>query len=441
MARIVEARLYQGMRDVLPAEALPRQDLLDTLQGVFRRFGFAPLDTPAVEYLDILLGKYGEEGEKLIYKLAYKGGQVLALRYDLTVPLSRVVAMHPELPLPFKRYQIQPVWRADRPQPAQGRYREFIQCDVDTVGTASLAADAENVAVVHDGILALGIEDFVVRINNRKILKGLAAFAGFSPEQEPPLFRAIDKLDKIGPDGVREEIAAAGLPAGPASRVLDVMDLDGTADRVLAEARARLASSPAAIEGISELEQVLECVLALGVGQERIAVDLHLTRGLDYYTGPVYEVGLTALPKFGSLGGGGRYDDLMSLYGGASIPATGVSIGLSRVLAALLELGLLEARQSPALVLVMRFPDTPLPEALRFTSELRAAGVAAETYYEADRLKKQFQLAERKGIPVAAILGAEELEKDTVNLKRLSTGEQVSAPRAGAARQVREWCE
>ena len=441
MSRIVEARLFQGTRDILPSEALPRQELVDTLVRVFQSFGFAPLETPAMEYLDILLGKYGEEGDKLIYKLAYKGGEVLALRYDLTVPLSRVMAMNPDLPLPFKRYQIQPVWRADRPQPAQGRFREFIQCDVDTIGTKSLAADAENVAVVHGGILALGISDFVVRINNRKILRGLVEFAGMGREQEAPLFRIIDKLDKIGMDGVQEELQASGLPEKPVAEVLAVMDLAGGPREILAEASNRLRGIPIAMEGLLELQEVLDGAEALGVPLARVGVDLHLTRGLDYYTGPIYEVNLVGVENFGSLGGGGRYDDLMSLYGGVCLPGTGVSIGLSRVLSALLKLNLLKAKSSPSSVLVMRFPDTELAEALRLSAELRADGIATEVHFEADRLKKQFQLAERKGIPVAAILGSTEVAEGTVNLKLLSTGEQRTVPRSEASQQIRAWIQ
>ena len=439
MSRTVQARLFQGTRDVLPSEALPRQELVDTLTRVFQRFGFAPLETPAMEYVDVLLGKYGSEGEKLIYKLAYKGGDVLALRYDLTVPLSRMVAMNPNLPMPFKRYQIQPVWRGDRPQPAQGRFREFIQCDVDTVGSASMAADAENIVVVHDGILTLGIEEFVIRVNNRKILKGLTRWAGVPEDRQADLFRTIDKLDKIGIEGVTAELQKLELWGAPAQKVLDAMEQKGSPSEVLESARALFGDDAQAAEGLTELKEVLTYVEALGVSLDRIQVDLHLTRGLDYYTGPIYEVNLTSLQNFGSLGGGGRYDDLMTVYGKAAIPATGVSIGLSRVLAALFKLELFEERSSPSRVLVMRFPDTPLEESLRLASELRDAKIPSEVCFEAERLKKQFQLAERKGIPIAAILGAREVSEGTVNLKHLASGEQVTVARADAPAKILEF--
>ncbi len=432
----VEPRLFQGTRDILPEELLPRQELVAALVRTFESFGFAPLETPAMEFLDILLGKYGEEGEKLIYKLAYKGGEVLALRYDLTVPLSRVVAMNPELPLPFKRYQIQPVWRADRPQPAQGRYREFIQCDVDTIGTASMAADAENVAVVAAGIRALGLTDFVVRVNHRKLLRGMVEAAGLAAEQEAGVLRSVDKLDKIGTEGVQKELTASGISDDAQRALLTLMDLDGAPLEVLRKVEERVGASPAAAQGIRELREMMEYADALGVDATRVQVDLHLTRGLDYYTGPVYEVALTSIEKFGSLGGGGRYDDLMSIYGGAPVPATGVSIGLSRVLSALLKLGKLSVRSSPAQAMILRFADAAPSDGLRLCTELRNAGVACELYYDADRLKKQFLLAERKGIPCAVIVGANEIAAGTATLKHLPTGVQETLPRAALAARI-----
>jgi histidyl-tRNA synthetase len=256
---------------------------------------------------------------------------------------------------------------------------------------------------------------------------------------EASLFHVIDKLDKIGLEGVKEELSTCGLPAGPCERVLMAMDQKGNCREVLAHAMILLKDVPIAREGLSELGELLDYTEALGVPQERLEIDLHLTRGLDYYTGPIYEVNLKSLDNFGSLGGGGRYDDLMSLYGGTSLPATGVSIGLSRVLAALLKLELLKPRQSPSNVLVMRLPDSPLDSAMRLCASLRTEGVAAEVYYDADRLKKQFQLAERKGIPVAAILGSTEIAEGTVNLKLLATGEQLTVRQESAAQQIRAW--
>jgi histidyl-tRNA synthetase len=432
----VEPRLFNGTRDLLPAELLPRNDLLRTLVGVFERFGFAPVETPAMEFLDILLGKYGPEGEKLIYRLAYEDGNTLALRYDLTVPLARLVCMHPELPRPFKRYQIQPVWRADRPQPNQGRFREFYQCDVDTVGSSSLIADAENVAVVHEGILALGLKDFQVRLNNRKTLRGVVAWAGV-PDREADALRVLDKLDKVGPDGVRAELEAQGFAKEPIDRLLRFSDLRGPAAQVLEDAAKLLGADPWAKEGLAETREILDHVAALGVDPGRIVVDLSLTRGLDYYTGPVYEVVLSGPDKFGSLGGGGRYDDLMEVFGHEKTPATGVSIGLTRVLSALLKQGLLQSRESPSKALVMRMQDVPVARVLEIASSLRAEGIPAEVWYEPDKLKKQFQHAERKGIPLCVLPGADELARGEVNVKELATGTQVTVPLAELARKIR----
>ena len=419
------ARLFQGTRDLLPAELIPRNELLTTLIRVFESFGFAPLETPAFEYLDILLGKYGDEGERLIYRLAYRDGKTLALRYDLTVPLSRVVAMHRDLPKPFKRYQIQPVWRADRAQPAQGRFREFIQCDVDTVGTTSLLADAENLAVVNAGVEALGLDSFEIRFNHRRLLRGVVRSAGLPAEAEPIVLRVVDKLDKIGESGVEKELLASDLPEAGWRRVLEVMAHRDEPGALLDWIRGELPGDEDIAVGASELEEVFRLSQALGVPSERLVLDLHLSRGLDYYTGPIYEVGLLGVEKFGSLGGGGRYDDLMGVYGGNAVPATGVSIGLSRVLAALIKLNLLKERQSPSEVLIARFDDTPMESSLALARGLREAGIPCECHYESDRLKKQFQAAERKGIRFLAIQGSRELESRLVNLKDLDSGEQI----------------
>ncbi len=422
----VEARLFHGTRDVLPSELLPQKELVATLTRTFEAFGFAPVETPAMEYVDILLGKYGAEGEKLIYKLAYDDGNTLALRYDLTVPLSRLVAMHPELPKPFKRYQIQPVWRADRAQPAQGRFREFIQCDVDTVGTSSLVADAENLAVVHAGILASGMDGFVIKINHRKLLRGMMAYAGLPSTRDKEILRVVDKLDKIGLDEVISELGLIGVPVEAITKLVDLMQLTGSPEVVLGEARRRLTGVAEADTGLLEVEAMLGHTRALGVPETRLRVDLSLTRGLDYYTGPVYEIVTTEIERFGSLGGGGRYDDLLSLFGGEPVPATGVSIGLTRLLAALVKLGKLRARESATDLLISRFSDTPVDLALKVASNLRSQGFAVEWYYEADRLKKQFQYAERKGIPIVVILGASEVERGDVTAKCLATSEQVT---------------
>ena len=329
-----------------------------------------------MEYLDILLGKYGVEGEKLIYRLAYEDGKTLALRYDLTVPLARLVCMHPELPKPFKRYQIQPVWRADRPQPNQGRFREFYQCDVDTVGSASLVADAENIAVVHEGVLALGLRDFQVRVNNRKTLRGVVAWAGVARTRGRRAARARQARQDRATRACAPSSRPAGFPADAIDKLLPFSALRGAPADVLDGGRATiLAGEESGREGLAETREVLDHLAALGVDPARIVVDLSLTRGLDYYTGPIYEVVL----------GGSREVRAASAAAGATttcsrssaarrLPATGVSIGLTRVLSALLKLGLLEARESPVQALVMRMQDVPVAAVLRIASDSARRG-------------------------------------------------------------------
>ncbi|MEZ6195715.1 MAG: histidine--tRNA ligase [Planctomycetota bacterium] len=444
MPEPIRARVFNGTRDLMPEEMIPRQRMLSEMTSVFESFGFAPVETPVMEFLDILLGKYGEEGEKLIYPLAYKGGRTLALRYDLTVPLSRLVAMRPDLPLPFKRYQIQPVYRADRPQPAQGRFREFYQCDVDTVGTASIVADAENVAVCYEVYRRLGITEagLVMRLNNRKLLGAIVEAAGLGPEMDHPVFTVLDKIDKIGPEEVRSELAKVGVPDAARDRLFEIIGLGDRLGATNHEAMLSaldevLAGTRQGAEGAGEMRELFAALAAMGVPAELLHLDLVLTRGLDYYTGPIYEFRITALENFGSLGGGGRYDDLLSLYGKGVIPATGVSIGLSRVQSALEKLGRLESARTPTRGLVLRFDDVALADSLALVTRLRREGAAVELSYETAKFKKQIGLADRRGIPNVLIQGKRELERGVVQVKNLASGEQVELPVAEVAAYLR----
>ena len=438
MVTRIQPRLFKGTRDLLPEEMLPRQEMLATMTRIFESFGFAPVETPVMEFLDILLGKYGEEGDKLIYPLAYKGGNVLGLRYDLTVPLSRLVAMNPELPRPFKRYQIQPVYRADRPQPAQGRFREFYQCDVDTVGTASLLADAENIAVCYRVYDAFGLTGpdcgLIMRVNNRKLLRAVVEAVGLPGEADRVVCTALDKIDKIGREKVEEELREKGIEEAPIAKLFDVIEeANAAGDDVearLAVLDERLGQTESARVALASMRELFAHLDALEVPRELLRFDLVLTRGLDYYTGPIYEFALTALENFGSLGGGGRYDDLMSIYGVGDIPATGVSIGLSRVLSALLKLGRLDKRKSPTRALIMRLDDSPVERSLALATRLRAAGIATELWYEPGRFKKQIQHADRLGIPFVLIQGPDEAERGVVAVKDIRVGEQKDVPEA-----------
>jgi len=424
----------RGMRDFLPERMILRHHVIGVFRRVFERYGFAPLDTPAVEYADTLEGKYGEEADKLIYKFEDRGGRQVGLRYDLTVPLARVVALYPELPKPFKRYQIAPVWRAERPQ--KGRYREFWQCDVDTVGTSSMLADAEILAVLHDALVQLGFRNFVMRLNNRKLLKGLSAYAGVPEGEEASVLRSVDKLDKIGEVGVRTELLEKGFAATVVDRLFDLL-APGEGDDVLARLRVSLADNPDAQQGIAELEQVREYLGALGVPETAYRIDLAMVRGLDYYTGPIFET-VVEEPRIGSITGGGRYDHLVGIFSGRDIPAVGSTLGLERIVDVMEALGLFPEEKTRTQVLVTLFDADTTPEALRLATELRGAGVRAEVYLgEKGGLKRQLAYANNQGIPWVALLGPDEIARGEVTLRDMRDGTQQAVPRAQVADRLK----
>ncbi len=441
----IQARVFNGTRDLLPQEMIPRQRMLGVMTRIFEKYGFAPVETPVMEFLDVLLGKYGEEGDKLIYPLAYKGGHILGLRYDLTVPLSRLVAMHRDLPMPFKRYQIQPVYRADRPQPAQGRFREFYQCDVDTVGSESLIADAENVAVCYEVYRELGLASddvgLIMRLNNRKVLRAMVRAAGLSGDQDKVVCTALDKIDKIGPEKVEVLLAEAGIGASAIAHLFETIELGQkigpTKHQELIQAVAeRFGDDQVGQAALQEMTTLFAHLRALEVPEKLLHFDLVLTRGLDYYTGPIYEFRITKLENFGSLGGGGRYDDLMSIYGKGAIPATGVSIGLSRVLSALLKMDRLVAQKTPTRVLVLFMKDVDPGDQIGLVNEFRKRGVPTELYYSDARFKKQISHADKLGIPFVAIQGPREAESGVVQLKDIRVGEQIEVAVDAAAAHV-----
>jgi histidyl-tRNA synthetase len=428
---------------------LGRRRILQTIEDAYRRYGFQPLETPAIEYLEILTGK-SEENDKLIYEIKRaRGGEedsaesAIALRYDLTVPLARVVAQYAELPRPFKRYQIQPVWRADRPQPRQGRFREFVQCDADIVGTESLLADAEIIALTYEVLRDLGFEKFRIRLSSRKLLFGIidtipqASIDGIdTPAIREALFvvpfaRALDKFDKIGWDGVADELVSKGIYYQDAFAVLKSLEaaLTGadfeTAGKVFDDGvrgeRGR--------RGVCEIREVFLTALNLGVPKVSIKLDPFLARGLDYYTGPIFETVLPDHPHIGSLSGGGRYDGLISTFSKQQVPATGTTIGLDRIQTALTQLGEFKTVPSTTQVLIARFDDAGVSENLLMAAELRRAGICVEVWYDEDRMKKQFAYADAQGIPIVLICGSEEREKRTVSLKTMRTSQQQEVSR------------
>lgn len=423
----IEPRIYQGTRDFMPEEMLKRQRIIALVRRAFERYGFLPVETPAIEYLDILTGKYGDEGDKLIYPLAYKDGKTLALRYDQTVPLSRLVAMYKkQLTFPFKRYQIQPVWRADRPQ--KGRYREFYQLDADTVGETSYLADAEIIALTYDIFSSLGFSKFQIRINHRMALRGLTLEAGLKQEQEVEVCRAIDKLDKIGRDGVRKEMTRGEITEQAAEIILArLLDKEYSLD-ALSALTDEYADRFENVERVNELVSLYQTVRDLGVPEEHVAIDLSLARGLDYYTGPIFETILTEPKGFGSVSGGGRYDKLIGTYSGVHVAATGVSFGLDRIYGAMEEVGLHKENNTTTSVLVVNFGGDEQQHALKLAGRLRKEGINTEVYLKPARMKKQFGYADKNNIPYVAIYGADEIANDIISLKSMKTGDQQQLP-------------
>jgi len=438
VAQTIEPRLLRGFRDYLPEVMIPRDRMVATITDVFQRFGFAPLATPCLEYADIILGKYGPDAEMLLYRFLDNGQRDVCMRYDLTVPLARVAAQYPDLPKPFKRYQVAPVWRAEKP--GQGRFREFVQCDVDIVGTASLAADAECVQVDSAVMNALGVPDFQIRVNNRKVLEGLSALAGGADANRmKAVFRSIDKLDKQGPDAVRELLVSQdGLTPDQAARVLAFVSIAGSNAERMTQARELMAGVETAQKGLAELQTVLDLAVAGGVAPERVQVDLSIARGLDYYTGTVFETFLLGLPGFGSVMSGGRYDGLISLFIGKDMPAVGISVGLDRLLAGLIELKRVEAPKSVVEVYVAIFDEDSRPAAMALAARLRAAGLRVEVSYEAGKIGKQFKHADRLGARVALVIGPEERAQNAAALKDLRTGAQAVVPIEGIEARVRQ---
>jgi len=418
----IAARVFKGARDFLPEQMLHRERIMEVMRSVFKKYGFAPLETPAIEYLDVLTGKYGEDADRLIYRLDYKVGSkdAAALHYDLTVPFSRVVAMNPDLPLPFKRYQMQPVWRADRPQPHQGRFREFYQCDIDAVGSTSMIIDAEMVAITAEILSTLGFETFLIKINNRKILNGITQYAGLPSNMTQEVCRSIDKLDKMPWEEVEKELRGKDIQADAIEKLGALMQQQLTLDTL----STALSDIETALEGIAETRQIFAYLEALGVDPKHYTFDLSLARGLDYYTGPIFETKLTDQPHMGSLTGGGRYDGLIGMLSGREMPAVGTTLGLDRIFTAMQQLNMLSEVKTSTQVLIANFSEETLEHVISLAGFLRQQGIATEIYPDAAKLKKQFAYADKKGIPFMAVLGETEISDGTVAFKDLRTGEQ-----------------
>lgn len=442
----IKPRLSRGLRDLLPDKMLARQRLIDTVRNVYETYGFAPLDTPAIEYLDVLSGSAGEEAQQSIFRVSNPEEEELGLRFDLTVPLSRVVSQYPEVTLPFRRYQVSQVWRADKPHP--GRFRQFTQFDLDAVGAPCGTADTEILAAICDSLSAIDVGPYQVRFSSREILNLLLQHASISADRAEEVFRVLDKLEKIGiekvklelTNGYRDEsgdmIRGVGLGDDQVSAIERFLSIQGT-DRgdVLQQLRSLFADIETSTEQLDVIEGISSDLDTLGYGSDRVALDVSIARGLAYYTGPVFEAILLDAPQFGSVFGGGRYDNLVARFGGPPIPATGASLGVDRILAAIEHLGKVRPAKTPAEVLVTVMDGGLRQACLQLAFELRRAGIRTEIHVGSGRLGKQLKRADRLGIPYAILMGTNEAEQGVVTLKQMEVAHQAGA----AIAQHEDW--
>lgn len=416
---LIEPRTLKGFRDFLPAKMVQREKLMDTAKRVYRRYGFLPIDTPALEYLEILTGKGSEETDRQMYHFTDAGGRSVGMRFDLTVPLARFAAQHiNELGTPFKRYHIAPVWRGETPQ--DGRFREFVQCDFDTIGTTGVVSDIETALVIHELLLEIGIDQFRIRINNRQILSGLLESLDLK-DRSTVVLRALDKLDKVGPEGVAKELEQVGISPVQSEKIFQFAQIQGAHDTVLAKLSALLEANPLAAQGIERLSTVSNALLAAGVPASRFEIDVSIARGLDYYTGIIFETSLLELPRIGSVCSGGRYDNLAGLFTKQQLPGIGASLGLDRLLAALEKLGRLEQSPRAADVFIPLFDPDRINDYFALAALVRSEGISAEVYPEPKKLGQQLKYADQRGFLVALIAGARELDQGLVQIKDMST--------------------
>lgn len=435
MNDLIEPRTLKGFRDYLPETMMPREHLMEIARRVYRRYGFSPIDTPALEYLDVLTGKGSDETDRQLYRFEDHGGRQVGMRFDLTVPLARFAAQHiGQLGTPFKRYHIAPVWRGENTQ--AGRYREFVQCDFDTIGTESVVADIETALVIHELLVEIGITEFSLRINNRQVLNGLLQKLGLL-EKSVLILRVVDKLAKIGGDQVRRELeAAVGLSSAQAGDVLKLAVLTGSSDTVLKQLDELLSGNELGESGTARLREIVTALENSGVPARRYQLDVSIARGLDYYTGVIFETILERLPTIGSICSGGRYDNLAEVYTKQHLPGIGASLGLDRLLAAMESLNMLKPVRTPAPVLVVYFDKDRLHDYLRIAQSIRAAGIGAELYPEPRKLAAQLKYADQRGFQVAVIAGSRELEQGICQLKSLTRKTSEEVPWIGDARPL-----
>lgn len=446
---IIKPSIPKGTRDFSASEMVKRNHIFNTISSVFKKYGYQEIQTPTMENLSTLTGKYGDEGDKLIFKVLNSGDYLSkispeklgtfnaqslsseicekALRYDLTVPFARYVVMHRnEISFPFKRFQIQPVWRADRPQ--KGRYREFYQCDADVVGSESLINEAEFILIYQEALSNLGLKDFSIKINNRKILSGIAAIIG-KPELIVDMTVAIDKIDKIGFEGVTKELIERGFTEADIEKLKPIIALSGSNEEKLNGLRTVLSSSETGMKGIAEIETIFSYLSHFSIPNTQFSIpkpelDITLARGLNYYTGAIFEVKTNEV-AMGSIGGGGRYDDLTGMFGLSDLTGVGISFGADRIYDVLEELSLFpESTSQSTKVLISNFDPTAEKYALPLLQKLRNAGINTEIYPESAKLKKQMSYADDKNIPFVILIGSDEMESGLLSLKNMKSGEQ-----------------
>lgn len=439
----VTPTILKGFQDFFPEELTARRRIIRAIEDVFELYGFAPLETPAMEYLDVLLGAGGEGANKELFRLESPEGEAVALRFDMTVPFARMLAQYPDrIKAPFRRYAIGPVWRADKPGP--GRFRQFVQCDADIAGAANVAADAEIIAVMAAVMDALGARDYTILINNRKLIDALLGHCGIVEEaRQKHVLRVIDKREKVGVDNVRRElgegrvdesgdpIPGAHLEEATIDAILALVAIAGeTRADTVARLSEALPDTPAAREALQEMRELADILAAIGIPEARARFEPSLARGLDYYTGPVFETVFNNAREFGSVMGGGRYDGLTSRFADRPIPCTGMSVGLDRLCAALKHLGLLESHSTPVQALIVTIGNVPKAETMRLAAELRAAGIRTETFFAARKkmqMGNQLSHADHYGIPAAVIIGEDELAQGVVSVKDLRAGKAQRA--------------
>lgn len=428
--KITEPSILSGFMELLPKEQMIMTHMMDTVKATFESYGFIPLDTPVLERAEVLLAKSGGDTAKQVYRFQ-KGDSDVAMRFDLTVPLARYVAQHyGELTFPFRRYHIGKVYRGEKPQ--KGRFREFYQCDIDIIGNGKLGIvnDAEIVSVIYSTFNALNIGDFVIMINNRRLLNGYFEYLGI--ENQTEALRTIDKIDKIGRDNVRKElIDTIGTDPGAADKLLEFIEINGSSEEIVSRLKEMNIENDSFLQGMAELETVCTNIKALGVDEKHFAVNLKIARGLDYYTGTVYETLLTDYPQLGSICSGGRYDELASNYTKQSLPGVGISIGLSRLFYQLNEIGAINigGKCTPTEILFIPMEDT-VAYTLEKATEFRKAGIASEVYLNEGKMAKKMSYADKLGVPYVIVIGSDEQSSGCFRIKNMKTGEQteISSP-------------